>query len=180
MKEKIHVGDNVIVYSITRSSRRKTSAIIVDANGIEVKVPFAKDYSEIEKMVSSRKKWIFKKQQEFASRPNNQTKAKLKTIEYLRNRTETLAARVDVKPSKIVIKNMRTRWGSTTKSGTVALNRAIVKAPSRIIDYIIIHELCHLKVRDHSSRFWNMLYRYDKNFESKKKWLEDNGHTILE
>ena len=180
MKDKIDIGDNVIAYSITRSSRRKTSAIVVDANGVEVKVPFAKDYSEIRKMVSSRKEWIFKKQQEFANRSNDQRKVRSRPIEYLRSRTETLAARVGVKPSKIVIKNMRARWGSTTKSGTVALNRAIVKAPSGIIDYIIIHELCHLEVRDHSSRFWNMIYVYDKNFESKKKWLEDNGHTLLE
>lgn len=180
MKNKVQISGGVIFYSVTKSNRRKTSAIIVDANGIEVKVSITKSDAEIKKMVLGKQEWILKKQQEFTDRGKTHPRTKPKTVEYLETRTQRLAAKVGVKPNRIVIKNMKARWGSSTKSGTIVLNRAITNAPSRIIDYIILHELCHLKVRDHSRRFWNMLYVYDKNFENNKKWLEENGHLLLQ
>jgi predicted metal-dependent hydrolase len=57
---------------------------------------------------------------------------------------------VDVKPKRIVIKNLKNRWGSITKNNTINLNVNLLKAPEDIIDYIVIHELCHLKIKGHS------------------------------
>lgn len=60
---------------------------------------------------------------------------------------------MEVNPSKIIIKDLKNRWGSTTKEGVINLNVNLVKAPEHIIDYIISHELCHFRIRDHSHRF---------------------------
>lgn len=179
MKRRVTLGNSTITYSVTKSNRWKTSEIIVDANGVEVKTPLAKKDSEIRQMVSNKKEWIFKKQLEFADRrKRGWTKSKAKTAKYLENRTWKLAAEMGVKPSKVSIKSMKTRWGSLTKSGVITLNRAIARAPPRIIDYVIIHELCHLKIPDHSSRFWSMLYAHDKKFEDKKRWLDQHNLSI--
>lgn len=178
MKAQIRLGKNVVTYSITKT-KRKTSAIIVDVNGVEVKTPLTKDDAETIDMVLSKKKWIIQKQIEF-NNSSKQIATTTKTVEYLKNRTQKLANKLGVKPHKIVIKSMKTRWGSSSKAGVITLNNAISNAPLKVIDYVIIHELCHLKIRDHSKKFWNMVHTYAKNFESEKKWLEKNAHLLLE
>ena len=172
-------GNHIITYTVTRSNRRKTSAIVVDSFGVEIKVPARKKNSEIRQMILNRKEWIFKKQLEFTDKKKIKINYKPKTTKYLKDRTWDLAILVGVKPSCVNVKKMKTQWGSSTKSGTITLNKAIVKAPSKIIDYVILHELCHLKIPDHSKRFWNLLYEYDKNFEANRKWLDRHDLSII-
>ena len=173
MTEKIYFGNSVITYYVTKSNRRKTSQIIVSTDGIEVKTPVTKKDSEIKKMVLNKSEWIFKKQLELSVR-KKQRKVKTKSPEYLEKRTWELASKIGVRPSRVVIKKMTSRWGSAGKTGTIALNHALTETPLRIIDYVIIHELCHLKIRNHSKQFWDMLYSYDREFESKMRWLNEN------
>jgi len=179
MKEKIRFGNSTITYSITKSKRRKTSQIIVDAKGVEVKTPITKKDSEIKKIISNKKEWIFKKQLEFSDKKkNSQFKTKTKTSEYLEKRTWKLASKIGVKPSKILIKNLKSRWGSASKNNVITLNKQLTKTPPRIIDYVIIHELSHLKIPDHSKRFWNVVFTYDKHFQEKIQWLENHHNAI--
>lgn len=56
---------------------------------------------------------------------------------------------------------------------------ALTKASSEVIDYIIIHELSHLKVHNHSQKFWNLVYKFDKNYKEKISWLEIHGIKII-
>ena len=64
---------------------------------------------------------------------------------------------IDVNPNRIVIKNLKNRWGSVTKNKTINLNVNLMKAPEDIIDYIIIHELCHFKIKGHSYHILGIL-----------------------
>ena len=179
MKDKIRFGNSSITYTISKSKRRKTSQIIVDGKGVEVQAPLSKTDSEIKKMVSNKKEWIFKKQLEFSDRKKRkQIKVKTRTVEYLERRTWELASKIGLIPSKVITKKLKSRWGSASKIGVITLNGALTKMPPRIIDYVIIHELCHLKIRNHSSRFWNLLYSYDRKFESKIHWLENNISNV--
>lgn len=180
MKDKIKFGKSSIIYTITKSKRRKTSQIIVDEKGVEVQTPITKKESEIKRMVSDKKEWIFKKQLEFSDRKKRkQIKIKTRTSEYLEKRTWNLASTIGLIPAKVVIKNLKSRWGSATKTGTITLNEILAKTPPRIIDYVIIHELCHLKIRNHSSVFWNLLYTHDKKFKKKINWLETYSNYLL-
>ncbi len=83
-------------------------------------------------------------------------------------------------PSKVVVKKLKSRWGSATKSGIIHLNETLAKTPPKVIDYVIIHELCHLKIHDHSSKFWNLLYKTMPNYEKHKEYLEKNFKQIIE
>lgn len=81
----------------------------------------------------------------------------------------------DINEQKRIIKTLRNRWGSTTKDGIINLNSDLRKAPKDVIDYIIVHELCHLKVREHSQKFWRLVLRFMPNYYEKKRWLDKNG-----
>ena len=82
-------------------------------------------------------------------------------------------------PQKIVLKNLKNRWGSVTKKDTINLNRNLIKAPNDIIDYIIIHELCHLKIQGHSHHFWSFLKQFVSDYKGKIEWLNRNSETLI-
>jgi predicted metal-dependent hydrolase len=86
---------------------------------------------------------------------------------------------IDVRPKKIVLKNLKNRWGSVTKHGTVNLNYNLAKAPEDVIDYIIIHELCHFHIKEHSHHFWSLLKKYMSDYKTRIDWLEVNGRYLV-
>ncbi|EIJ64896.1 hypothetical protein BD31_I0918 [Candidatus Nitrosopumilus salaria BD31] len=80
---------------------------------------------------------------------------------------------------KIRVKDVRERWGSLSDDGSINVNLNLIKAPTEILDYVIIHELCHKKIPNHSQRYWNLLYKFVPDYETKIKWLEENEKSIL-
>jgi len=86
---------------------------------------------------------------------------------------------IHVRPKKIILKNLKNRWGSATKEGTINLNYNLMKAPDEVIDYVIIHELCHFLIKDHSHRYWNLLKEYVSDYKRKIEWLEINGKYLI-
>jgi predicted metal-dependent hydrolase len=84
-----------------------------------------------------------------------------------------------IKPKKVVIKNLKYRWASIAKNSDMNLNVNLVKAPPEIIEYIIIHELCHFKIKRHSYNFWGLLKRYSPDYPKFIKWLNINGKNLL-
>lgn len=178
MKDKIRFGNSTITYSIVKSKRRKTSQIIVDAKGVLVQAPLSKKDSEIKKMVSNKKEWIFKKRLEFKDKIKNKVKTKTKTPEYLEKRTWKIANQIGFVPSKVIIKQLKSRWGSADKKGVITINKVLTKTPPRIIDYIIIHELCHLEIRDHSFHYWGLVRKYSPKYKNHVKWLEEHINIL--
>ena len=87
---------------------------------------------------------------------------------------------VEVNPKDWQIKKLKNRWGSVTKSKKIILNVNMIKTPENIIDYIIIHELCHLKIEGHSHNFWNLLHKFVPDYNERIKWLELNSKNILQ
>jgi predicted metal-dependent hydrolase len=67
--------------------------------------------------------------------------------------------------------DLRNRWGSLTKNGAITLNVNLVKAPEDVIDYIVLHELCHMKIKEHSHHYWDMLHRFMPNYHDNVRSL---------
>lgn len=86
---------------------------------------------------------------------------------------------VGVKPNSINIKSFKSRWGSCSAEGDVDFNWVIVMGPNRIVDYIVVHELCHLLHHDHSTKFWNEVERVMPDYQECKEWLKVNGHKLV-
>ncbi|CAA0117418.1 Uncharacterised protein [BD1-7 clade bacterium] len=78
----------------------------------------------------------------------------------------------------IRFRKTRSKWGHCTSEGRLQFNWLIIMAPAEVIDYLIIHELCHLTHMNHSSAFWQLVGRYCNSYETHRQWLKDNGHKI--
>ncbi|HSN67231.1 MAG TPA: SprT family zinc-dependent metalloprotease [Fusibacter sp.] len=85
---------------------------------------------------------------------------------------------LDRKPTKISIKTQRKRWGSCTSKGHILLNWRLILAPLEVIDYVILHELCHLYHMNHSKQFWDLVSKIDPHFGEKRLWLKQYGAII--
>jgi predicted metal-dependent hydrolase len=102
--------------------------------------------------------------------------------EYLRERSELIMARYTPQirrcPRMLKLKTMKSRWGSCGPDGIINLNDVLVFAPARALEYVLVHELCHLIHRDHSERFWGLVERLMPNFETQREWLKINGDGL--
>jgi predicted metal-dependent hydrolase len=86
---------------------------------------------------------------------------------------------LNVRPKKILIKKLKSRWGSTTFKETINLNVNLMKAPLEVIEYIVLHEMGHLIEKNHSHRFWKIIKCHMHDYADKRKWLRINGSNIL-
>ncbi len=86
---------------------------------------------------------------------------------------------LNIRPKKILIKNLKSRWGSTTFKETINLNVNLIKAPLEVIEYIVLHEMGHLIEKNHSHRFWKIIEYHMHDYVDKRKWLRINGSNIL-
>ncbi|TVQ66575.1 MAG: M48 family peptidase [Balneolaceae bacterium] len=87
--------------------------------------------------------------------------------------------RLPFTPSRLSIRNQRTKWGSCSSRGTISLNWRLVKCPPAIMDYIIIHELCHLRHFNHSRAFWDTVRQYYPAAREAKQWIRNNSDEIF-
>ncbi len=83
-----------------------------------------------------------------------------------------------VKYTSITIRDQNSRWGSCSSRGTLSFNYRLIFAPSVILDYVVVHELCHLTHMNHSQDFWNMVASVMPDYKIHKKWLRDHGHEL--
>ncbi|MBN2153523.1 MAG: M48 family metallopeptidase [Candidatus Lokiarchaeota archaeon] len=95
----------------------------------------------------------------------------------LPRRVAELEAKVGVQPARVSIKDQRTRWGSCSSRGNVNLNWRLILCPPPVRDYVVIHELCHLKIHSHSASFWNLVASLVPGYKEHKLWLDSS--TLL-
>lgn len=93
-------------------------------------------------------------------------------------RIKRYADRLGVNYKRINIKEMKYRWGSCTPKDHINFNWKIIKSPMVVIDYIIVHELAHLVVPDHSSEFWHTVSIQLPTYKKAKEWLKQSGHLL--
>lgn len=81
-------------------------------------------------------------------------------------------------PKQVKVTSAKTRWGSCSANGTINFTWRLVMAPLEVIDYVVIHELAHLKIKDHSQRFWKLVESLYPDFNRHRKWLRDHGEKL--
>jgi predicted metal-dependent hydrolase len=77
------------------------------------------------------------------------------------------------------IGSQRTLWGSCSPRGNLSFNWRLVLAPFDVLDYVVVHELCHLHVPDHSARFWRLVERQRPAWREQRDWLREHGPEVL-
>lgn len=97
---------------------------------------------------------------------------------YLIERCKTLASELKLIPSQVKIQTAHSRWGSCNSLGVVNLNWKLMLFTPALIDYVIIHELCHLKHMDHSANFWSLVRSFYPHFEDAQDYFKTEGLRI--
>jgi predicted metal-dependent hydrolase len=88
------------------------------------------------------------------------------------------AARLGLAYARIAIRDQRTRWGSCSVRGTLSFNWRLVLAPPEVLDYVVVHELLHLREHNHSSAFWALLDEHRRGWRAQAQWLRDHGGEL--
>jgi predicted metal-dependent hydrolase len=132
---------------------------------------------------------VFKNGRFLAEVPDNMMPAEIRTELYLlfkewyiaqgykriNERLKIYCPKMDLEPAKVAFKEQQKRWGTCTKEGTIYLNWRIMMAPMSVVDYVLVHELAHLKYADHSSDYWSFVRSIIPDYEQRKDWLRVNG-----
>lgn len=101
-----------------------------------------------------------------------------KGTKFSKERMKRFTIKFPYHPNAIKVKEQEQRWGSCTPTGNILLNWRIFLAPASIVDYVLAHELAHLKHMDHSKEYWETLSMLLPDYEAKKEWLRINGKTL--
>ena len=80
--------------------------------------------------------------------------------------------------TSITVRDQKTRWGSCSSRGTLSFNYRLIFAPPVILDYVVVHELCHLTHMNHSKSFWNMVASVMPEYKECRKWLREHGQDL--
>jgi predicted metal-dependent hydrolase len=90
-----------------------------------------------------------------------------------------LAAAHGLEVARVTVRNQRSRWGSCSRGGVIALNFRLVQAPETVRDYVLVHELMHLKQPNHSRRFWRLVEAACPSFRDAERWLHTEGRSLF-
>ncbi|MBO4339568.1 MAG: M48 family metallopeptidase [Clostridia bacterium] len=99
-------------------------------------------------------------------------------LNYFTERTEYFSSLTGFVPSSVKVTSAKTRWGSCTSKRNINYSLFLVMCPLDIIDYVIVHELCHIKHPDHSRLFWNEVEKTVPDYKRRRKWLKDNRYIM--
>ena len=197
MIENLLVNGIKIEYQVSFSKRQTVSIKIVPPGLIYVTAPIKIKHLDLVNIVEGKAKWIYKKVCELQNAAiikaenssdltENEKKDKKKQlsldlkseieerINYYRN---YLSLR-SILPAKISVKSLKSSWGSCSSNRNISFNWKLALAPPEILDYVIVHELCHLVHMNHSLEFWNLVEKVKPDAKACKIWLRKNGFLL--
>ena len=94
-------------------------------------------------------------------------------------RLQELAAEHSLTVARVTIRNQRSRWGSCSRRGVIALNFRLVQMPPAICDYVLLHELMHLRQQNHSRRYWRLVEAVCPDYREAERWLRMEGKALF-
>lgn len=182
---------------IIRSNRKMLAIQINPDLSVTVRAPMYAPQSDIERILREKEGWIQKhiekiREQEEKKKETqgesmereyltNEEIKKLadKALQHIPKRVSYFAKQIDVTYGKITIRNQKTRWGSCSSKGNLNFNCLLMLTPPEVIDYVVVHELCHRKEMNHSEAFWAEVEKILPYYKEQVKWLKENGGQII-
>ena len=111
--------------------------------------------------------------------PEREAELREQARQQLVPRLQELAAQHGLTFTRVTIRNQRSRWGSCSRTGAIALNYRLLLMPRDVADYVLIHELMHLKEQNHGRRFWRLVEAACPAFRDAERWLRTHGRTLF-
>lgn len=174
-------------------SNRKTVAIQVNSDlSVTVRAPRSVSEKDIEEILKKKEAWISKhiekiketKERVEAEPTEKLTREKVialadEALKVIPERVEYFAKVIGVTYGKITVRNQKTRWGSCSSKGNLNFNCLLMLAPPEVLDYVVVHELCHRKQMNHSKAFWLEVEKVLPNYKEVRKWLKEEGSQMI-
>ena len=158
--EQVLVRDQLQTLQVEPAEIRKPTLRFADA--LEIKLPADLDTEKQEELVRDLvMKWL-----------------KERALEDAKAWATQYGPQLGCYPSRIRIGNQKTLWGSCSARGVIALNWRLIATPSRVFEYVVVHELCHLVERNHSPDFWQLVESLLPDFAERRAWLKEHGVAL--
>ena len=179
---------------LIRSDRRSFAIEIDRDKKIKVRVPRCASKAQIEGLLKEKQDWILRTLDKIDKRnaiekseenqieklePEEVKRLKKEARERLTELTEYWAGRMGISYGRISIRGQKTRWGSCSSKGNLNYNYLLMLCPDDVIEYVVIHELCHRVYMNHSKRFWEKIEEFCPNYRQARKWLKQNGNSLI-
>ncbi len=180
-----------MIFKIVRSKRRSLSLEIREDASLLIRAPNFLSEEKILKLAEKKKDWIecqqkkaLEKQQKlnylrtlgFSSHSTKNYKQQ--ALRHIWERAGYFSDLLGSSFKKIKITNARKRWGSCGSNGTLSFSWRLILAPPQVIDYIVAHEVAHLRVGNHSRKFWNTVASLYPEYKTHQKWIKENSHLL--
>lgn len=174
---------------ILHSNRKSISIQISPEKEVIIRVPNFLSSYQLSQVLEEKKEWILNSYQSIPDKPELTLRQKRQLVtlenryrkaakEYIPSRVFYFQKQIGVTPGKIVIRDQKTRWGSCSGNQTLSFNYRLMFAPPCILDYVIVHELCHIKHMNHSDSFWAEVEKILPDYKEKRNWLKQHGQEL--
>lgn len=175
MKE--FVEDRVFSYPIIRSNRRTVGITVKRGGEVVIRAPKRMKLSDVQKAVEKHRAWInraIEKSKRLPDLPDEETQALLrrKAKEMLPALVEQWANRIGVQPTSFRVTSAKTRFGSCSGKNGLCFSLFLMQYPPEAIEYVVVHELCHILHHNHSAAFWATVAHYLPDYRTRKALLK--------
>lgn len=177
---------NGLDITVIRSARRTVGIEITRDAAVLVRAPEGMADAQIRRFVREKWAWIEKslwkmhlqirmRDEQVALSEEDMQELVRKAKEILPKKVAYYAGIVGVTYERIFIRNQKTRWGSCSAKGNLNFNCQLMLFPEEIVDYVVVHELCHRKEMNHSTRFWAEVEKILPDYKVRRHWLKEHG-----
>ena len=176
---------------LVRSSR-KTLAVQIRADGTVIaRAPLRMPMDRILCFLSEKASWIRMQLGRMQEREKMRQQARIhldaaqekelreRAESVLAQRTAYFARQIGVTYGRITVRDQKTRWGSCSQTGNLNFNFRLILAPLEVLDYVVVHELCHRRQMNHSTQFWQEVAQVLPDYRKRKAWLTENGWRLM-
>jgi predicted metal-dependent hydrolase len=178
----------MLEYELIRSAR-KTLALYVRRDGrVEVRAPLRTSRAYIDSFVLKKQDWIESTRRKLSARQGakrtirmtakEEVGYKKQAEEYLILKCRYFAAVMGLRHGAVKVNGAKTRWGSCNRRGDINFTYRLLFAPEEVIDYVVVHELAHLKEMNHSAGFWSVVERTLPDYRARRKRLREFEHQV--
>lgn len=186
-------------YQVIRSSRKTISLQLQEDGDLLVRVPHHLPLWQIESLIRQKEQWILSKDSErlrqlerVRTNPSGvssptlsdtqrnalESRYRIAAASYFPKRVAYYQTLTGGSYTRITIRDQKTRWGSCSSRGTLSFNWRLMLAPPAVLDYVVLHELCHLTHMNHSKEFWNSIASIMPDYKVHRTWLKEHGREL--
>ena len=180
----VEIGGRLVELHVRESRRaRRARAAVRFGEPPELVVPAGATDRAVERAIELHLPWFERQLRRAPQRVLDlpqlaEAEARERAREVMTAIAEAEAARLGVSYTRVAIRDQRTRWGSCSSRGTLSFSWRLVLAPHTVLDYVVVHELCHLREPNHSRRFWRLVGDLRPDYRLPRRWLRDHGWEL--